>query len=301
MKKLFFIPILVFTTLSCKKENSAQSEIKNASNNINQPIEDKIYEGLYGSWVGEFVAEEFDNTKEFVNVNKINILLKSITKKGVTGLSIVAGNMRDLNGEIIDKNGVLEFKLKEPGNAKQDGIFNFKLINDTLIGLWTANDKKIAVTKRSFKLTRTKFVYNTHLMLPLDDGEDDENDYTDYYNSKNVVQYEDEETGEKYMGAAYRTASDMIFKLNGSTQKLSEENLKELKKIDLEIIRNTIFARHGYTFKKKTFRQFFDYVDWYVPVSDDVSVQLTNIEKENIALLKKFEKYAEDNYDTFGR
>ena len=69
----------------------------------------------------------------------------------------------------------------------------------------------------------------------------------------------------------------------------------------MEILRNTIFARHGLTFKTKTVRQFFDQVEWYIPISSDVSSQLTKIEKENIAILKRFEKYAEDNYDTFGR
>ena len=83
--------------------------------------------------------------------------------------------------------------------------------------------------------------------------------------------------------------------------KLQEIDVKNLKKLELEIIRNTIFARHGYTFKKKTYRQFFDPVAWYVPVSNDVSGSLSDLEKENITLLKRFEKYAIDNYDTFGR
>jgi len=32
-----------------------------------------------------------------------------------------------------------------------------------------------------------------------------------------------------------------------------------------------------------------------------VDGELTQLEKDNIVLLQKFEKYAEDNYDTFGR
>ena len=69
----------------------------------------------------------------------------------------------------------------------------------------------------------------------------------------------------------------------------------------LEIIRNTIYARHGLSFKKKTFRQFYDPVDWYIPVSKDVSADLTDLEKKNELLLKRFEKYATDNYDYYGR
>lgn len=82
---------------------------------------------------------------------------------------------------------------------------------------------------------------------------------------------------------------------------MTETDLKNLKKLELEIIRNTIFARHGYTFKKKAVRQFFDPVDWYVPMYDDVQDKLTTLELKNIALLNRLEKYAEDNYDTFGR
>jgi hypothetical protein len=116
------------------------------------------------------------------------------------------------------------------------------------------------------------------------------------------VEYETEEgVTETYEEQVYRTASDVVTKLNSSTTLLKESDVKNLKKLELEILRNTIFARHGYTFKKKTYRQFFDPVDWYVPVSDDVAKELTVIEKQNIKLLQRFEKYAEDNYDTFGR
>jgi YARHG domain len=297
--KRFVVLVILSALFSCKKESDTKLAVEKKT--VTELLLKEDHQELYGSWVGEFIAEEYDKNGAYVPNNKINILLKSISGENVTGISIVAGNLRNLKGQISNENGELAFILHEPGDNKYDGTFDFKLKNDTLVGSWMANDKNIAVTKRIFKLTKTVFVYNANLMLPIDSSDDDESDYTDYYNTKKVLRYQDEETGEKHFEEAYRTASDMIFKLNGSSKRLSEEKLKELKKIDLEIIRNTIFARHGYTFKKKTFRQFFDYVDWYVPISDDVSSELTPLEKDNIALLKKFEKYAEDNYDTFGR
>jgi len=78
--------------------------------------------------------------------------------------------------------------------------------------------------------------------------------------------------------------------MNASTTELKEDSLKNLKKLELEIIRN-----------KKGVRQFFDPVEWYIPISDNVDNVLTKLEKKNIELLKRFEKYAEDNYDSFGR
>jgi hypothetical protein len=49
-------------------------------------------------------------------------------------------------------------------------------------------------------------------------------------------------------------------------------------------------------------RCFFDnFVEWYVPVKTDVTAELTDIEKQNIELIKRYEKHADKYYDSFGR
>ncbi len=71
---------------------------------------------------------------------------------------------------------------------------------------------------------------------------------------------------------------------------------------DLALMRNTIYARHGYAFKTRKYRYYFERkVDWYIPFSTDVRNTFTPIEKDNIELLKRYEKHARDYYDTFGR
>jgi hypothetical protein len=133
-------------------------------------------------------------------------------------------------------------------------------------------------------------------MLPM---AEEYGEYIDFTKGQDKKIKEDD--GEEYTATYYRRASDVITKLNASTTALQEEDLKNLKKLELEIIRNTVYARHGYTFNKRSYRQFFDPVDWYVPMYDNVEDSLTKLEQNNITLLKRFEKYAEDNYDTFGR
>jgi hypothetical protein len=291
MKKSLFI-LLAVALIACNKETKKpQPETANT-----EPLE--LHKGLYGFWVGDFVAIQSDDAQEYAPSNKINIVIKQILGNKVLGQSIVAGNSRKLEGSLVSvKDGGQYFELKEPGDAKNDGVFKFTIKNDTLSGKWFANDKNIAVQQREFKLAKQKFEYDPTLMLP------EEIDYIDYYSMKTDTITETYEDGEEetYEAELYRAASDVIIKINSSTTKLTEEDLKNLKKLDLEILRNTIFARHGYTFKKKSFRQFFDPVEWYVPVSNDVTALLTPIEKGNIALLERFEKYAEDNYDSFGR
>jgi YARHG domain len=82
---------------------------------------------------------------------------------------------------------------------------------------------------------------------------------------------------------------------------LKEEEVSNLMKEELQTMRNEIFARHGYCFKKKDLREQFEDKDWYIPNNVDVKNELTEIEKKNITLIKKFEKYAEEYGNDFGR
>ena len=289
MKKALAL-VLVILVISCKKE---RSEIATLTTN------EDLHTELYGNWVGDFVAKVYDTTSNFVYVNKINIVIKKIEGNKVFGQSIVAGNSRPIAGEFRQVADSLIFTMKEPGDKKDDGKFEFSIKNNVLNGTWFANNKKQAVTQRTFKLKKQSFEYNPNLMLPEDEA------YIDYYSEKidTIVETQTDSTTvpETYYQETYRSAGDVITKINSSTKKLTENDLKNLKKLELEILRNTIYARHGYTFKKKSYRQFFDSVEWYIPVSENVDAKLTALEKANIKLLERFEQYAEDNYDSFGR
>ena len=86
-----------------------------------------------------------------------------------------------------------------------------------------------------------------------------------------------------------------------STRLLKPSDVENLMKEDLMFMRNEIFARHGYCFSKKELRQQFEMQDWYVPNTVDVKVALTDIEKKNISLIRRYEKYAEEYGDEYGR
>ena len=57
----------------------------------------------------------------------------------------------------------------------------------------------------------------------------------------------------------------------------------------LRILRNWIFARHGYKFKSQDLIQYFSQYPWYTPRFDNVNSQLSEIELYNIDLIKKYE------------
>ncbi len=259
------------------------------------PIKE-LHTALYGNYVGMFedAAEDRD---EYIEPAKINITINQITEKGAFGRSIVKGNDRPMTGQVTVAGDQYKFVMDEPGSDPHDGRFTFSIQGDSLVGTWECYDGLVKSPIKKFVLKKMPFAYNANLMLP------EAWDYTDWTSSKNIPEiYKNEDgTADTVVYEFYRGASESVYKINASKNKLKEADLKNLKKLDLEIIRNTVFARHGYSFKKKSVRQFFDQVDWYVPMSNNVDGQLSALEKENIALLKKFEKYAEDNYDTFGR
>ena len=86
-----------------------------------------------------------------------------------------------------------------------------------------------------------------------------------------------------------------------SQRLLKADDVENLPKRELEFMRNEIFARHGYCFNRKHLRQQFEMQDWYVPSTVDIKGLLTAVEKKNIEMIKRYEKYAEEYGDEYGR
>jgi YARHG domain len=86
-----------------------------------------------------------------------------------------------------------------------------------------------------------------------------------------------------------------------SEREMTEKDVDNQDKYTLSMMRNEIYARHGYCFKNKEMRSFFDEKEWYMPMNVDIRTELSPTETKNEALLKRYEKYAVDYYDEFGR
>ncbi len=86
-----------------------------------------------------------------------------------------------------------------------------------------------------------------------------------------------------------------------SQRLLKARDVENMMKEDLQFMRNEIFARHGFCFNKREQRQLFEMEEWYVPNTVDIRGFLSAIEKKNIELIKRYEKYAEEYGDEYGR
>ncbi len=242
LTQLLFL-LLLLTLFACKDKKTVAAVDKTAEI-ADTPGSNNQTDYRLGSFVGAF------------GDNKITLLIISIKGDSVLGSSVVGGNNRPFSGKVIKQNNVWQIHAVEPGDHKDDGVFDLKIdpsTPNTVSGTWSANEANRPA--KTFSLERKRFSY-------------------------------DPSVGE-YPEASQRllTAADV------------ENEMRE----DLEYMRNEIFARHGYSFSKKQLRQQFEWRDWYVPNTADIKGFLTDIEKKNIALIKRYEKYAEEYGDEYGR
>lgn len=75
----------------------------------------------------------------------------------------------------------------------------------------------------------------------------------------------------------------------GSERRITYADIQNLSNVDLRIMRNEIFARHGYIFKSEDLIQYFNQQSWYRPLYSDVTSRLSSLETDNINYIKSFE------------
>lgn len=69
----------------------------------------------------------------------------------------------------------------------------------------------------------------------------------------------------------------------------TESDLAGMNNNQLRLMRNYIFARHGYIFSDQALTQHFSQYPWYKPTSKDVLGKFNSYEKKNVAIIKAHE------------
>ncbi len=310
--------ITIASILCCLHACQLQIKDKNATIIEEQKVDNNntiktIADNAQTYWVGYFennmgkdLPAEYSHTdaeeKKAIHVdegfswyreNKITIAIDTINNEKIKGHSIVAGNSRPFDGVVsTDKNGAKKITAKEPGNNTYDGEFTFTLNDTALQGTWTSY-KKIDITQRRYLLKKTTYTYNPNQLLDKKSSKQ----FVNYENAKKT--HFDAEFEE--FRKEYAAATEKIYAINASNTLLEKEEVENLNKGDLLIIRNAIYARHGYSFKNRPLRIFFDAQEWYIPLSANITTNFTEIEKKNIELILRYEKNAKEYYDYFGR
>jgi hypothetical protein len=298
MKKILIILIAVCFIASCGKvSDSSASTTTNSGGN--PTIDEKTTQGytaqinpakpdspVLGTYTGGFEASAFNENRDYVYENRITISIDSISDVVLIGHSVVAGNNRPFKGNYKMEGKLFKVEAVEPGDDRYDGKFSFTIDPDqnTVSGIWKANDNKLDVIERKYTLAKKQFKYDASLNLPED------------------VQWSALYEKKPKFPDKIESLTEDVTKFNASTTELTKKDVQNLYKGDLEIIRNAIYARHGYSFKNRRLRFIFDqFVPWYMPVNTDIRSNLTELEKKNIELIKRYEDHAAKYYDVYGR
>lgn len=100
------------------------------------------------------------------------------------------------------------------------------------------------------------------------------------------------ETYDTYTGVSMSdsSAADFIF-ANSSDEMIDPQTLISMDPEALKIARNEIYARHGWVFNDVDLQLYFNQQWWYVPLYNNESITLNDIETMNIELITQVEEY----------
>lgn len=239
---------------------------------------------IVGYWVGNCYSAFQGN---------VNISIDEINGDKVVGHSLVAGIYKPFVSQLEKEGDTFHFFANRTGNGKYDGKFKLAISKgDSILqctwmpyGSVETNESAHGFSKRSFR-----YAPNNKLDLNYR--------FVDYKKERSVIYHD---VDGDVPAAAYFAATPEVNKYNTSTDLLTKDDVANMKKPDIIVLRNSIFARHGYAFKKEALWAYFSNMDWYIPVSTDVTADLNEIEKKNIEMLMRYEKNAKDYYYTFAR
>lgn len=320
-----FVLIAFFTSCTGVIKNENASVTVEEGTKIDVAI-NKPNDPLIGNYVGAFepdfendVTDSIQSAKSVYageafywnRENKISISIDELDSGKVKGHSVVAGNERPFEGEFCRGENDIHFTVKEPGDDKHDGTFTFTIKDTLLKGKWKAY-AKIDIQNRKYELIKKEFTYVASYMLDSNGNGSNTPRFIDWtkpamsnaeikilkskMSKQEVMEYEEFEEN-----TDFASATKNIYRLNSSTTLLKDIDVANMKRGDIYILRNTIYARHGYSFKYRPLRVFFDKQSWYIPMNTNIKDDFTEIEKQNIKLLLRYEKNAKEYYDSFGR
>ena len=87
------------------------------------------------------------------------------------------------------------------------------------------------------------------------------------------------------------TTEEPVYLLPESDVRLIEKDeLKDVDKDTLALMRNEILARHGYPFKRAEYQEYFGSQSWYTENPDFDYNMLSKIEMDNVETIKKLEE-----------
>lgn len=222
---------------------TAVKKYKNATLDDPQTLIDIDVECIFKNNFEQYGFSGGEILKVDFNNTIITILVNQFIPAGAGGNTISIYSFA-MNGKMINFERIVSVNVEDEFPSK----YTIEFINDSII--WITDYSKQELSTGLLKKSLTHFYYVF--------GE------KGYFKVKNL----------KYFNPVG------IFQSSSKIYDLME--LSSLCEEDLDIMRNEIFARHGYKFRSEKWQRYFGSKDWYMPEFDDVTDKLTAIEVVNL-------------------
>lgn len=193
-------------------------------------------------------------------------------------------NTLKLDSDFLNDSSELTNLDKESKNKLLSKLYVFKANDDFKNGNYEDCSTDLDLATR-YGYNRKDFDYYDELVKKLKPKKTQNNVKVD-----NTYSYKNNNPA-KFSGNIYDYPYDYIMPDSDSTY-LSASDLSQYNKSTLALIRNEIYARHGYVFNTEPFKSYFNSKSWYTP---DPSFkgndsELNNYEIQNVRTIQSVEK-----------
>ena len=166
--------------------------------------------------------------------------------------------------------------------------------------VWTATEYNSGM-QITFMISSKMFNYDYELSFDANDAfwyalsfdvpqrsQPQYNDYDDY-NNNNYNNY-NSYSEPQYSQPSYSEDNGYMNVL--SQRKLTHNDISGKSAYELSIMRNSIYAKYGYRFKRQDLLNYFSQYNWYYPTTSDAQAaynQMSEIERYNVNFIKRYE------------
>ncbi len=178
------------------------------------------------------------------------------------------------NNRYVVREGMNKYSLIDGsgGEISKETFASISLYNDAPI-LFEANTKMQTFVDEMADVSELIAGFNTILSSITDEGKTDEDKADKSGNSE--INVDAAESPNPYAWLSERL--------------VNESDLQGKSKAEIRIMRNTIYAMHGYIFKTSDMKSHFGKQPWYKAEKSDVTAELSSIENQNVQFLKAHE------------
>jgi len=254
-----------------------------------KPIDNNLYQIIGGHPQGgpnPSIGEKNYNVT-YKNINNIGILLVSDQNGNITEVLRTLPNVESLE-ELILQNKI-NFELCGKYIDANNNIYIFHPNENRATGFFSTEsysfEFEFDYPIQVITFSEDQSIYYETTTNGLDIFNAILDKYNDWQKAEKILTLKQVEwlhpSNEDNIKGRYPFASYTIL----TNSILGYFNLKELK-----IMRNEIFARHGYIFQTQEMKNHFELQNWYKGRYKDVNKELSDLEKLNIKLIRLMEK-----------